>query len=80
LVLSVPYYSPPPALNLFSAHTVFQILAEPQRAYWLETKDNLDDPWLVVDGVTNASGLMTLRHFISTNNSHFYRLGSAPTP
>ncbi|MEI7730164.1 MAG: hypothetical protein WCO56_11370, partial [Verrucomicrobiota bacterium] len=57
------------------------VVAEPNRAYWLEARNSLTEgTWTFVLGVTNVTGPQVLQDAAATGGFKFYRIGSAPTP
>ncbi|MEI7732941.1 MAG: immunoglobulin domain-containing protein [Verrucomicrobiota bacterium] len=74
----------PKMTNFTGGQLGLGIQAEPNRAYWLESRTSLSlgSPWTLVEGsgVTNVNGAVILRDYAATNHLKFYRLGSATAP
>ena len=80
-VVAVSYLIESPMVIVAGETFQTTVVAEPNRAYWLEARNSLTEgTWTFVLGVTNVTGPQVLQDAAATGGFKFYRIGSAPTP
>jgi autotransporter-associated beta strand protein len=78
--VTVLYQLPAPMVGLSSNTFGFEIQAETNRAYWLESRTSLiSGSWVVISGITNASGATNLLDAAAVETNKFYRIGTQPS-
>ncbi len=80
-VVAVSYLIESPMVIVAGETFQTTVVAEPNRAYWLEARDSLTTgSWTFVLGVTNVTGPQVLQDAAAAGPYKFYRIGSARVP
>ncbi len=80
-VVAVSYLIESPMVIVAGETFQTTVVAEPNRAYWLEARNSLTEgTWTFVLGVTNVTGPQVLQDAAAAGPYKFYRIGSAPAP